>query len=152
MKFYTKRTYKTETYITHCIWPIKALNSKTRAHGILRHIITKKTNTKWNSSIFCGTVPKIGETFSSCSTFWRAVPHFWDALPQIVKLPHNCHQIGRGRCPHHVWGKETCHNAADKCTWRHCVREGAMVSPWWTAGLELGYTEIRLGPLWWGHP
>ena len=33
------------------------------------------------------------EQFSTCSTFWGAVPHFWDAVPQSVELFHkkwNC--------------------------------------------------------------
>ena len=25
---------------------------------------------------------------STCSTFWGAVPHFWDEVPQIVELFH----------------------------------------------------------------
>ena len=53
------------------------------------YLLRCDTQSKWYS--FCGIVLLFAElwtAFSTCSSFWGVVPHFWDAVPQIVELFH----------------------------------------------------------------
>ena len=54
--------------------------------------VSKKTDTKWNSSTFCGTVPHFMEQFHN---LWNNVPKMWKSSPKSGTGPVSGSQFNK---------------------------------------------------------